>query len=60
MPGRLVLHKTSKYYDDELNGFEQAMSELGITEYDIVTVMETDLRFFRNNLYPPVRGLYFH
>ncbi|MBN8718023.1 MAG: hypothetical protein J0H85_01150 [Sediminibacterium magnilacihabitans] len=59
MPGRLVLHKTSKYYDDELDGFEQAMSELGITEYDIVTVMETDLRFFRNNLYPPVRGALF-
>ncbi|MEJ7736401.1 MAG: hypothetical protein WKF97_03150 [Chitinophagaceae bacterium] len=49
MPGRLVLHKTSKYYDDELDGFGQAMSALGITEYDIVTVMETDLRFFRNN-----------
>lgn len=59
MPGRLVLHKTSKYYPDELEGFEQAMSELGITEYDIVTVMETDLRFFRNNLYPPVRGSLF-
>ncbi|MGK9121093.1 argonaute/piwi family protein [Olivibacter jilunii] len=59
MPGRLVLHKTSKYYEDELDGFIQAMQELGITEYDIVTVMETDLRFFRNNLYPPVRGSLF-
>ncbi|GHE73163.1 hypothetical protein GCM10011340_32120 [Roseivirga thermotolerans] len=59
MPGRLVLHKTSKYYDDEQDGFEQAMAELGITEYDIVTVMETDLRFFRNGLYPPVRGSLF-
>jgi hypothetical protein len=59
MPGRVVLHKTSKYYDDELDGFIQAMQDLGITEYDIVTVMETDLRFFRNNLYPPVRGSMF-
>src|SRR5690606_35381619 len=59
MPGRLVLHKTSKYYEDELDGFIQAMKDLGITEYDIVTVMETDLRFFRNNLYPPVRGSLF-
>lgn len=59
MPGRVVLHKTSKYYDDELDGFTQAMQNLGITEYDIVTVMETDLRFFRNNLYPPVRGSFF-
>lgn len=59
MPGRLVLHKTSKYYDDEVEGFVQAMHDLGITEYDIVTVMETDFRFFRNNLYPPVRGSLF-
>jgi len=59
LPARLVLHKTSKYYEDELDGFEQAMAELGITEFDIVTVMETDLRFFRNNLYPPVRGSLF-
>jgi hypothetical protein len=58
MPGRLVLHKTSKYYEDELEGFEKAMEELNITEYDIVTVMETELRFFRNNLYPPVRGTF--
>lgn len=59
MPGRIVIHKTSKYYDDELEGIELAMQELGVTEFDIVTVMETDLRFFRNNLYPPVRGSLF-
>ncbi|HOH23236.1 MAG TPA: hypothetical protein PLH70_08895 [Bacteroidales bacterium] len=56
MPGRVVLHKTSKYYEDELEGFIQAMRNFGVTEYDIVTVMETDLRLFRNNPYPPVRG----
>lgn len=59
MPARLVLHKTSKYYGDEVEGFQKAMNEMGITEFDIVTVMETDLRFFRNNLYPPVRGSLF-
>ncbi len=59
MPGRVVLQKTSKYYEDELDGFIQAMQDLGITEHDIVTVKETDLRFFRNNLYPPVRGSLF-
>lgn len=59
IPGRMVLHKTSKYYEDELDGFIQAMQDFGITEFDIVTVMETDLRFFRNNLYPPVRGSMF-
>ena len=59
MPGRLVLHKTSNYYEDEMDGFIKAMEEANITEYDIITVMETELRFFRNNLYPPVRGSLF-
>lgn len=59
MPGRVVLHKTSKYFEDELDGFTQAMQDLSVTEYDIVTILETDLRFFRNNLYPPVRGSLF-
>jgi len=59
MPGRLVLHKTSKYYEDELTGFENAMKEFHVTEYDIITIMKTDIRFFRDNSYPPVRGSLF-
>ena len=59
MPGRLVLHKTSKYYEDELAGFEMAMKEFLVTEYDIIAVMETNIRFFRDNPYPPVRGSLF-
>ena len=31
MPDRVVLHKTSKYYEDELDGFIQTMQDLGIT-----------------------------
>ena len=59
MPARLVLHKTSNYYLDEIEGFEKAIEANNISEYDIVTIMETDLRFFRDNLYPPVRGSLF-
>jgi len=59
MPGRVVLHKSSKYYEDELDGFLQGMQDLGVVEHDILSVLETDLRFFRNNLYPPVRGSLF-
>ncbi|MDT3740782.1 MAG: hypothetical protein RO257_14930 [Candidatus Kapabacteria bacterium] len=59
MPGRVVLHKTSKYYMDELDGFEQAMLDLGISEHDIVSISETELRFFRNAQYPIVRGAIF-
>jgi hypothetical protein len=59
MPARLVLHKTSKFSKEELDGFIKAMEEFNITEYDIATIMETELRFFRNGLYPPVRGTLF-
>jgi len=59
IPGRLVLHKTSKYFEDEINGFEKAMNEYNITECDMITILDTELRFFRNNLYPPVRGSLF-
>jgi hypothetical protein len=59
MPARLVLHKTSNFSKDELNGFVKAMEEFAISEYDIITILETELRFFRNGLYPPVRGSLF-
>jgi hypothetical protein len=59
LPARLVLHKTSKFYPDELGGFEAALQEFKITEVDIVTILETEIRFFRNALYPPVRGSMF-
>ena len=41
LPARLVLHKTSKFYPDELSGFEAALKEFKITEVDIVTILET-------------------
>jgi hypothetical protein len=45
MPARLVLHKTSNFSKEELDGFIKAMEEFNITEYDIATIMETELRF---------------
>lgn len=59
VPGRIVIHKTSKFYDDELQGFEDSLAGANITQFDIVGIMETDLRFFRNGSYPPVRGSLF-
>lgn len=56
IPGRLVLHKTSKFYEDELKGFEKAAKEFGVIAYDFINIQETEIRLFRNNLYPPLRG----
>jgi hypothetical protein len=56
VPGRLVLHKTSKFYDDELSGFEDASKKYKVAACDFISVQETNIRFFRNGLYPPNRG----
>lgn len=56
IPGRLVLHKTSKFYDDELQGFEEAARKFNVVAYDFISIQETELRFFRLGLYPPNRG----
>lgn len=58
-PARLVLHKSSNYSPAELEGFRNAISELGITSSDFVTIKETDIRFFRDGFYPPQRGSMF-
>jgi len=56
LPGRLVLHKTSNYNDSELTGFSNAIRKSGINSHDFITIQETDIRFFRDGLYPPLRG----
>ena len=56
IPGRLVLHKTSKFYDDELSGFETAAKEFNVFACDFIAIQETELRFFRFAAYPPNRG----
>lgn len=55
-PKRLVLHKSSKYSEQEMDGFRKAIEEKGISTYDFVTVLESESRLFRNGSYPPLRG----
>ena len=56
LPARLVMHKSSNYNDAELAGFSQAVKESGINSHDFITIQETDIRFFRDGIYPPQRG----
>jgi len=56
MPARVVIHKSSKFRPDELDGFEHAAKDLGVGAIDFVTIMPSKLRLFRGNLYPPCRG----
>ena len=39
-----------------LKGFESATSTAGVSTLDCVTVHDTDIRLFRQGLYPPHRG----
>jgi hypothetical protein len=57
-PKRLVLHKTSNYSEAEIKGFQEAAKKRNIHAVDMVTIHErTDLRLYREQDYPPRRGV---
>jgi hypothetical protein len=56
LPARLVIHKSSNYNKVELDGFKNAIYELGITKVDFVTILDTDIKVFRDGYYPIRRG----
>ncbi|MBL8204472.1 MAG: hypothetical protein JNM09_09600 [Blastocatellia bacterium] len=55
-PGRMVLHKSSKFNEAEIKGFEAATEELHIQTTDFITILDSDFRLFRKGIYPPYRG----
>ena len=56
LPSRVVVHKTSKYNDAELDGFLSAIKDFKISSNDFLNIQDTDFRFFRDAAYPPLRG----
>jgi len=55
-PARVVIHKTSNFNDEEMQGFYEAAKELRINLMDYVTILDSDTRLFRNGLYAVQRG----
>lgn len=55
-PARVVIHKSSNFSEEEIDGLESAAREANIDTVDFVTVMDSRLRLFRNGNYPPYRG----
>ena len=55
-PGRLVIHKSSNYNNEELDGFYEATNEMRVNTVDFVTILDTDIRLLRDGHYPPYRG----
>jgi len=55
-PERLVVHKTSRFTEDERLGFTDGVNGAGIHQRDFVALTQRDIRAFRRGEYPPVRG----
>jgi hypothetical protein len=53
-PGRVVIHKTSRYWPEELEGFKKALG--GIRLYDFLTLEKLETRFMRVGKEPALRG----
>src|SRR6185437_759607 len=56
LPRRLVIHKSSRFWDNERSGFLDASLELPRT--DLVALQWRGVQFFRTGNYPPLRGTY--
>ena len=55
-PRRLVLHKSSNFSPDEIYGFKQAAKQVNIYQIDLITIMPSKLRLYREGNYAPLRG----
>ncbi len=55
-PARLVVHKTSKMTDGEVQGFRAAADEQQIDVVELANVRRSLTRLFRAGSYPPLRG----
>jgi len=53
-PERVVVHKSSRYWPEELNGFKSALE--GIPRYDFVALERMGDQFMRLGYEPPLRG----
>ena len=55
LPNRVVIHKTSKFWPDEREGFEEGLS--GVHSYDLLALAPvSDVRLIRDGKYPAFRG----
>lgn len=57
-PARVVIHKSSNFNEEEIDGLESAAREMKIDAVDFVTIMDSKFRLFRDGNYPPYRGTF--
>lgn len=57
-PARVVVHKTSAFNDDEMNGCDDALTKLHIASRDLISISDSFIRLYRPGSYPPLRGTF--
>ena len=55
-PSRVVIHKSSKFTDDELKGFDEGLSDIHQRDFLAVVKRQKRIRFFRLGYNPVIRG----
>lgn len=59
-PSRVVVHKSSRFWDNEREGFVAILKQKDVPHYDFVSVHNTsELRLLRAGKYPVLRGTHF-
>lgn len=58
LPARVVVHKTSKFSEAELDGMTAALNSERVSTADFVSVFGSLTRLFRRGSYPPLRGTF--
>lgn len=55
-PARLVLHKTTKFSENEMEGLTGVCEDMNIEWVDMLSIGDSNIRLFRRGSYPPYRG----
>jgi hypothetical protein len=58
LPARIVVHKSSPFSPEEEAGTKQAIREEKIAISDFVHLTGSDVRLYRDGVYPPLRGTF--
>jgi hypothetical protein len=55
-PARVVIHKSSRFDDDEQEGCLAALTARRIATHDFLSITDSNTKLFRAGQYPPLRG----
>lgn len=56
IPSRIVIHKSSSFWDEEKEGFLSALNDIPLYDFITLTSNQKSIRFFRAGYNPVIRG----